>query len=231
MLPIIREKLSLINFTDKNSTARIRYIVVHYCGATGSAEANVNYYYDAYRGASAHYFVGHSGECWRSVADGDIAWHCGTKGAYVHPDCRNSNSIGIEMCVRNQRGGKLNAVSADAGWYFEPETISATIALISSLMDQYAVPMDHILRHYDVTGKWCPAPYVNGQLRWEDFLAQLRAYRNRQAAPILPAVSSPFAAEAWSRAFAKGLFDGTNPTAPLTREQAAVLLDRLGLLR
>lgn len=38
---------------------------------------------------------------------------------------------------------------------------------------------------------------------------------------------SDYAKEAWARASDKGLFDGTRPQAPLTREQAAVILDRL----
>lgn len=40
----------------------------------------------------------------------------------------------------------------------------------------------------------------------------------------------PWAKEAWEKAVALGIFDGTNPQGNLTREQAAVVLDRLGLL-
>ena len=39
---------------------------------------------------------------------------------------------------------------------------------------------------------------------------------------------SDWAAAAWDKATAAGIMDGTNPTAPLTREQLAVILDRLG---
>ena len=41
---------------------------------------------------------------------------------------------------------------------------------------------------------------------------------------------SVWAAESWQKAVDKGLFDGTSPQGALTREQAAVMLDRLGLL-
>lgn len=40
---------------------------------------------------------------------------------------------------------------------------------------------------------------------------------------------SPWAKEAWEKAVAAGVFDGTRPGGALTREQAAVLLDRLGI--
>jgi len=47
-----------------------------------------------------------------------------------------------------------------------------------------------------------------------------------------PEVPTPsdWAAESWQKAVEKGLFDGSAPQGTLTREQAAVLLERLGLL-
>ena len=42
---------------------------------------------------------------------------------------------------------------------------------------------------------------------------------------------SPWAAENWERATAEGVFDGTRPGGPLTREQAAVAFGRMGLLK
>ena len=42
--------------------------------------------------------------------------------------------------------------------------------------------------------------------------------------------TSQWAAKAWEQAAANGIFDGTNPQGNLTREQAALVLDRLGLL-
>ena len=40
-----------------------------------------------------------------------------------------------------------------------------------------------------------------------------------------------WAEDAWNRATEQGIFDGSMPQAPLTREQNALVLDRLGLLR
>ena len=45
-----------------------------------------------------------------------------------------------------------------------------------------------------------------------------------------PDQPSPWAKEAWELAVKLGIFDGTNPQGNLTREQAAVILNRLGLL-
>lgn len=149
---------------------RIKYIVIHYVGATGGAEANCKWYAGADRSASAHYYVDFDGSVWQSVEDKNIAWHCGAK-KYVHPECRNANSIGIEMCVRN-KGSKADT-SRD--WYFEEATVQTAIELTRELMAKYNVHTDHVIRHYDVTGKICPNPYVynHTQHTWEDFKAAL----------------------------------------------------------
>ena len=161
--------------TPYNLTAgevdRIKYLVIHYVGALGGAEANCKYYASQYVGASAHYYVGFSGEIWQSVEDKNIAWHCGNKSGYKHPECRNANSLGIELCVRNN-GSKADT-SRD--WYFEEETVQAAIELTRELMAKYNIPADHVIRHYDVTGKICPNPYVynHTQHTWEAFKAAL----------------------------------------------------------
>ncbi|MEG0812814.1 MAG: peptidoglycan recognition family protein [Clostridium sp.] len=162
----INQLLTSYNRSVASSTKRIKYIVIHYVGAVGGAKANVDYYASQYVGASAHYYVGFEGEVWQSVEDKDIAWHCGAK-TYKHPDCRNSNSLGIEMCVRNK--GDKSDTSKD--WYFEDATVMATIDLTRTLMAKYDVPADHVIRHYDVTGKICPNPYVYNHTKhtWEAF--------------------------------------------------------------
>lgn len=165
--PKIEKLLTPYNFS-KGSTERIKYIVIHYVGALGGAEANCRYYAGRYIGASAHYYVGFDGEIWQSVEDKNVAWHCGAK-SYKHAKCRNSNSIGIELCVRNK--GSRAADSKD--WYFEDATVTSAIALVRYLMEKYGVDVGHILRHYDVTGKICPNPYVYNHTAhtWDAFLA------------------------------------------------------------
>lgn len=148
--------------------SRIKYIVIHYVGALGGAKANCQYYAGGNRNASAHYFVGFDGEIWQSVEDANVAWHCGAS-SYKHADCRNSNSIGIEMCVRKRNAASMGATDKD--WYFEDATVEAAAELTRHLMEKYNVPASHVIRHYDVTGKICPNPYVyNGTAHtWDEF--------------------------------------------------------------
>lgn len=164
----INKLLTPYNFTDANDTGRIKYIVIHYVGALGGAKANCQYYAGQYIGASAHYYVGFSGEIWQSVPDEDIAWHCGAK-SYKHAECRNTNSIGIELCVRKKNTAHLGAEDKD--WYFEDATVRAAAELTRYLMDKYGVPASRVIRHYDVTGKICPNPYVYNATahKWDEF--------------------------------------------------------------
>lgn len=158
---VINKLLTKVNYRNTNNLNRIKYIVIHYVGATGGAEDNCHYFHSVNRGASAHYFVGHEGEIWQCVDDADVAWHCGDD-TYWHDTCRNDNSIGIEMCCRKNASGV---------WYFEDVTVASTIELTKELMKKYNVPAENVIRHYDVTGKVCPAPYVNNNTKhtWDAF--------------------------------------------------------------
>lgn len=161
----INQLLTKTNFRVGNGKQN-KYIVVHYTASLGGAEANCKYFQSNYRGASAHYFVGHAGEVWQCVLDKDISWHCGA-ARYKHPYCRNSNSIGIEMCCRQNISNRT--------WYFEEETIKATVELVKELMKKYNIPVSNVIRHYDVTGKVCPEPYVRDTAAWNTFKASLTA--------------------------------------------------------
>lgn len=144
----------------------VSFLVLHYVGAEGGAEANVRYYGSTPGiGASAHYFVDHgpAAGVWASVPEGDTAWHVGAK-KYRHPLCRNANSIGIEMCCHRR---------SDGSWYIDPETVDAAVALSRDIMARYHIPVGNVLRHYDVTGKLCPRPWVDEPGQWERFKARL----------------------------------------------------------
>lgn len=165
----INQLLTPYNY-NTGQIRRIQYLVIHYVGATGSAKANCRFYASQYVGASAHYFIDFDGSIWQSVEDKNIAWHCGAL-KYIHPECRNANSIGIELCVRNK--GLKTSTSKD--WYFEDATVESAVELTKELMKKYQIPLDHVIRHYDVTGKICPNPYVYNHTKhtWDAFKTAL----------------------------------------------------------
>lgn len=63
----------------------------------------------------------------------------------------------------------------------------------------------------------------------EQAVEKALADRDEAVARSIQTVST-WASTAWEKAIQAGVFDGTRPGGALTREQAAVVLDRLGLI-
>ena len=55
------------------------------------------------------------------------------------------------------------------------KTINNTIELVKQLKAKYGVSDDHIIMHYNVTNKVCPAPFVENLTRWEQFKAKINS--------------------------------------------------------
>lgn len=136
------KNLTTVNYTKGNKGRK--YIVIHYTGnKTDTAAANANYFKSVNRGASAHYFVDRT-QVVQVVSDNDTAWSVGVNygSNNLFNQCKNNNSINIEMCSTN---GKI----AD-------ETYNNTVALTKSLMKKYGIPASRVVRHWDVCSKACP---------------------------------------------------------------------------
>lgn len=208
----ITKYLTTINFNELKNKSN-KYIVIHYTANDGdTALNNAKYFYSENRGASAHYFVDEN-EIVQVVEDSNMGWHCGTTGTYVHSECRNSNSIGIEMCSRKY---------SDGTYYIKDEVVASTIELTKYLMDLYDVPLENVLMHYDVTGKICPAPFVNDMSLWTDFKSKLQENEIMQDEQ---AVSS-WAEDGYKFVVENEISDGTRPQDLVTREEAWTMLQR-----
>lgn len=198
----------------------VRYIVLHYTGNRGdTAKNNADYFARAVTKTSAHYFVDEK-EVWQSVKDTDTAYHCGrSDGKYRHPKCRNANSIGVEMC--DSVGGVKNAVRAN------------TVTLVKALMKKYSVPVENVVRHYDVTGKSCPAPWVEDEGAWADFKALLTKEEDDMERYHWFEDMPDWARPSAEKAYRKGILRADGSGAVNVYEvnlQPLVWLDRLGLL-
>ena len=144
----------------------IKYLVIHYTANDGdTARGNLRYFASKAVSASAHFFVDAKEVCC-SVPWYFRAWHCGSKNGYKHVECRNSNSIGIELCSRKTENGK---------YYFLPETVERAAEFVAQQMKNFEIPIDRVVRHYDVTGKHCPAPYVDF-FAWHEFKRKVMEY-------------------------------------------------------
>lgn len=140
------------NYGYKRSTSNIDWIVIHYTGNDGdTAKNNGNYFKNNVVKASAHYFVD-SNEVVQSVPDNYVAWSVGgskynNDGGKYYGKCTNANSLSIELCD-DSKNGKV---------YPTEKTIKNALNLTKELMKKYGIDKNHVIRHYDVTGKSCPA--------------------------------------------------------------------------
>ena len=155
-MPAIKKKIiaqgkHFKNFTSGRNGKKVKYIVIHYTSTLASAYSNVKYFASRYVGASAHYFIDRNGDIYQSVEESDTAWSVGAQ-SYRHPKARNSNSINIEMVAKKNE--------------FTLAQQDSLKQLVHHLMDKYDVSKNNVLRHYDVTGKKCPAWYIAPRAYW-----------------------------------------------------------------
>lgn len=148
------------NYGRQRPTSDIKYIVIHYTANDGDTdENNGKYFANNVTKSSAHYFVDDD-SITQSVPDNYVGYSVGgnryanykqTGGAKFYKTCNNSNSISIELCD-DVKNGVI---------YPSAKTIANALDLARLLMRKYNVPADRVIRHFDVTGKICPAYWVD----------------------------------------------------------------------
>ena len=214
----INFKLANAGNYQKNRTQAIKYIVIHYTSNKGdTAKNNVDYFAREITKSSAHYFVDES-NIWQSVEDKNTAWHCGAKN-YKHKYCRNANSLGIEICMLDKNG------------QIRQKSIDNAIILTKFLMDKYNIEYDNILRHFDVTGKDCPAPMIEKPELWQAFKQQLLMEDNEQMKIYKYVPEMPdWARDTFTRLYKAGIIS-TDSNGELAVQESSlqpmVYLDRL----
>lgn len=146
---------------------KVKAIVVHYTGNTGkgaNARANRNYWNnikDKTLIASAHYVIDNK-EIILAIPEDEKAYHVGSKTYKekgkalfeTQNDNPNNYTIGIEMCVNSD---------GDFGLVYKH-----TVELCAELLKKYNLTIDNLLRHYDITGKICPAMLIKDE-DWNKF--------------------------------------------------------------
>lgn len=165
------------NFSPRNVAPR--YICIHYtANAFSTARQNANYYNGSVVNASADFFVDENDIIqlnldiphYYSWATGK-KWFDGVHGATLWGIATIDKTISIEMCCKTHSGARCpNANSPD--WYFEDGTVNNTIKLIRYLMKQYNIPIENVVRHYDICGKMCP-----GIVGWNEATGDVSKYK------------------------------------------------------
>lgn len=177
MIPITN-RFTNCTISGRQST-KIEWIVLHYFGGLASAWDTAGWFCNPNnRQGSADFCVDDENII---QVNPDIrryyTWHCGggLQGMIRHSKygiCRNINSIGIEMRPYNENGNV--SAAAYAGWYFHKKTVDNAMDLTRYLMKKYSIDADHVIMHADVTGKYCPAPWLDNISQWTVFKDSLR---------------------------------------------------------
>ncbi len=165
---------------------QIEWIIVHYTGdrySQGRAKKTADAMQTWKRTTSTHYLVGDD-DIYQVVEDRHAAWHCPYEKSNKCLAC-NPVALGVDL-VEHKRNSRSKSVN-DRDWYFTDKVIEDGARLVAELADKYDIPMEHIVRHFDVTGKWCPRPFVGndvnevtgetGEFAWEKFKRMVEKHR------------------------------------------------------
>lgn len=139
---------------------KVNAIVVHYVGNPGTTAAQNRSYFENLKdthatSASSHYIIGLEGEIIQCVPLNEISYASNN---------RNKDTIAIECCHPDETG------------QFTTATYKSLVKLVAALCRTYDLdPETGIIRHYDVTGKYCPLYYVNHEDEWYGFKLDVKA--------------------------------------------------------
>jgi N-acetylmuramoyl-L-alanine amidase CwlA len=163
-MKMIKKNAKSISYGGKRSLNNIKYIVIHYTGNKGdTALNNLDYFANGNtRQAGAHFFVDKAGKIGKSIAMSRTAWavggdhRSGRKGeAAYFGKCTNANSVSIELCD----------MCVKTNW----EQMLATRKLVKYIQSK-CPNAKTVIRHWDVNGKECPAPFVGtSNEKWIEF--------------------------------------------------------------
>lgn len=242
---IIKQNLTTINFKKGRGKFIPEYIVVHNDANNGATdEGNAKYFNSIDRDSSAHDFVDEDSVT-HVVKYADTAWHCNDKQPFVigggkfYKKCNNSNSIGVELCS-DIVNGELIITEA---------TQNNGAELIAFIMKNYNIPIERVIRHFDVSCKKCPQQFVLHPDIWKQFKQKIiqkgepevtQEEFNQKMDVYLEGLKNQ-QPDMWSESFRKwaeenGIViadeDGNYQyKAPVTREQMVVFMKRMHTLK
>ena len=127
----------------------IKDIVIHYVGNPGTtAQQNHDYYGNPDSEVSSHFIVGLDGEIIQCVPLNEKS---------AASNWRSIDTVSIELCHPYSTGE------------FTEQTYASLVKLTAWLSELCNLDTNHIIRHYDITGKNCPLYFVEHQDKWEQF--------------------------------------------------------------
>lgn len=157
--------LPLSVHVSKLAGRSIKYLAIHYTAGSSSAPGRARAVKHVFenRQASADFAVDDTEMVqFNPDLDNYYCWAVGDKkGATCIADATNRNTISIEICSTLRKG--TAAVPNHEGWEFTEAALANAARLAKILMRKYNIPIERVVRHYDISGKLCP-----GLVGWND---------------------------------------------------------------
>ena len=202
------------NFTRRSKTDEV---ILHHAEASSATVWDINAWHldNGWVSIGYHYYIRKDGSIYR----GRPEWAVG-----AHATGHNDRSIGI--CCE---GAYMTETMPAA-------QLASLKALLRDIMGRYGKLA--LKRHRDVNSTSCPGdrfPWAEAQdyMKEDDQMLsyeQFKAYMDRWMKEQEEKGPSDWHKADWDAAKDAGIFDGTMPQAPLTREQASTVLKRVGLV-
>lgn len=180
-----------------------------------------------------------------------------TKTALLGVKSPNLHLVGVECCIGDKaipEDWALPGVHMELGRPSEVQ-YRGLVEFAADFLTRRGLGVDRLFRHYDITGKLCHVWFCKDSARWIKFKADVmaamegepemgmesiramvreevdKALAEREGAKVAAEQKlSSWAEKSWGKGKDKRIFDGTSPGGNMTREQAAVVFDRMGLL-
>ena len=100
-----------------------------------------------------------------------------SKGGRLYGLAKNRNTVSIEIC-NGSRSGKVGQAN-NPDLYFTDAAIQNALELAAYLMKKHNIPIENVVRHYDISGKFCPGiigwnTNSGSDAEWIKFKARLK---------------------------------------------------------
>jgi N-acetylmuramoyl-L-alanine amidase len=158
----------------------VKGVVIHWTADPGATDEREVLFFDGADGggsryASAHIFIDRDSAT-LDIPLNEVAYHANDHACkvaklvatapYYKNGGANLTTIGVELCV--EKDGTIHA-----------DTISRAVQVVADLCRQFKLnPKTDVYRHYDVTGKNCPAPWVSNPEQFTAFKSRVDAVVN-----------------------------------------------------
>lgn len=178
--------------------------------------------------------------CW-AVGDDSRRY---SKGGRLYGIAKNRNTVSIEIC-NGSRSGKVESANS-ASNYFTDAAVQNALNLAAYLMEKYNIPIENVVRHYDISGKFCPGVIgwnanSGSDAEWRKFKERLKAMTesedddmtDEQVRKIVREElygngkePSDWAVKEIEAAKELGITDGSRPQGYAKREEVFALINR-----